>query len=75
MGNPIALRWGSSLKSQKRTGGKRAINVCTKRATIYAHYEIGQSLTEIANCLKIPYETVKSYIKLTREEISSYQKA
>ena len=57
------------MKSQKRQGGTRAISTCTKRAEIYARYEIGQSLEEIAQALKTPYQTVKSYVKLTRKEI------
>ena len=60
------------MQSQQRTGGTRAINTCTKRAKIYARYEIGQSLEEIAQGLNIPYETVKSYVKLTRAEIKAY---
>ena len=60
------------MKSQKRTGGNRAIDTCTRRARIYARYEIGQSLEQIARALKIPYETVKSYIKLTKAEIKNY---
>ena len=63
------------MRSQKRTGGQRAINTCSKKAIIYARYEIGQSLTEIAEFLQIPYTTVKSYIKLTRREIASYYAA
>ena len=60
------------MESQKRIGGNRAINTCTKKATIYAFYEIGQSLDEIAMSLKMPYETVKTYVKLTRAEIRNY---
>ena len=63
------------MRSQKRKGGDRAINTCIKRATIYARYEIGPNMAEIAEYLKIPYETVKSYIKLTREEVSNYYAA
>ncbi|ELS02950.1 hypothetical protein Xen7305DRAFT_00026680 [Xenococcus sp. PCC 7305] len=57
------------MKSQKRQGGTRAISTCTKRAEIYARYEIGQTLEEIAQALKMPYQTVKSYVKLTRKEL------
>lgn len=60
------------MKSQKRTGGNRAINTCTRKANIYARYEIGQSLNEIATSLQIPYETVKSYVKLTRADLRNY---
>ena len=60
------------MKSQKRTGGNRAIATCTRRAKIYARYEIGHSLGDIATCLQIPYETVKTYVKLTRAELKGY---
>ena len=60
------------MKSQQRTGGTRAINTCIKRARIYARYEIGQSLEQIAKALKMPYQTVKSYVKLTRAEMKNY---
>ena len=60
------------MESQKRLGGSRAINTCTRKANIYARYEIGQSLSEIATSLNIPYETVKTYVKLTRVEIRNY---
>ena len=58
--------------TQQRTGGTRGINTCTKKAKIYARYEIGQSLSEIAQALKIPYETVKTYVKLTRAELRKH---
>ena len=60
------------MKSQIRKGGDRAIATYTRKATIYALYEIGQSLTEIATSLHMPYETVKTYVKLTRAEIRNY---
>ena len=60
------------MSSQTRKGGERAIATCTKKATIYALYEIGQSLNEIAIALQMPYETVKTYVKLTRAEIRNY---
>ncbi len=60
------------MQSQKRTGGNRAINTCTKKARIYARYEMGQSLDEIASALDLSYETVKTYVKLTRAEIKDY---
>ena len=55
------------MSKQKRTGGTRAISVCEKRATILARRETGESLQDIAADLEIPYETVKTYIKLTRK--------
>ncbi|MEL7246230.1 MAG: CRISPR-associated endoribonuclease Cas6, partial [Cyanobacteria bacterium J06573_2] len=56
---------------QKRTGGTRAISVCEKRATILARRETGESLLDIATDLEIPYETVKTYIKLTRKILAN----
>lgn len=44
------------LMSSQTRRGERAIATCTKKATIYALYEIGQSL----------------YVKLTRAEIRNY---
>ncbi|MEM9923860.1 MAG: CRISPR-associated endoribonuclease Cas6 [Cyanobacteria bacterium P01_D01_bin.50] len=55
------------MAKQKRTGGNRAISVCQKRAAIFARREIGESLQNIASDLEIPYETVKTYVKLTRK--------
>ena len=54
------------MNQQKRTGGKRAVKVCQTRATIMARRERGESLKAIAQDLQMPYETVKTYIKLTR---------
>lgn len=62
------------MKSQKRTGGNRAIDTCTRKATIFARYEIGQSLSEIAASCQMPYETVKTYVKLARKELRNIQK-
>ncbi|MCJ8278857.1 MAG: CRISPR-associated endoribonuclease Cas6, partial [Rivularia sp. ALOHA_DT_140] len=55
------------MSKQKRTGGDRAISVCEKRAVIMARRETGESLQDIATDLEIPYETVKTYVKLTRK--------
>ena len=60
------------MRSQKRQGRQRAINACSKKANIYARYEIGQSLEEISSILQLSYETVKTYIKVTRAEIRAY---
>ena len=60
------------MRSQVRKAGSRAIDTCTRKATIYARYEIGQSLDEIARSLQIPYETVKTYVKLTRADMRDY---
>ncbi|MEM6402717.1 MAG: hypothetical protein AAF757_21215 [Cyanobacteria bacterium P01_D01_bin.116] len=55
------------MSKQERTGVTRAINVCEKRAKILPRRETGESLQDIAIDLEIPYETVKTYIKLTRK--------
>ena len=57
------------MAQQKRTGGKRAIETCTLRATMLARYELGESLEQIAQDLDRPYETVKTYVKLARQAI------
>jgi CRISPR-associated endoribonuclease Cas6 len=51
---------------QKRTGGERATRSCQTKATIVARRELGESLSEIARDLEMPYETVKTYAKITR---------
>lgn len=55
------------MSKQERTGVTRAINVCEKRAKILPRRETGESLQDIAIDLEIPYETVKTYIKLTKK--------
>ena len=55
------------MEKQKRTGGKRATDICQKRATILARREFGESLSEIAEDLEMPYETVKTYVKVARK--------
>ncbi len=59
------------MSKQKRTGGERAIAVCEKRAVILARRETGESLKDIATDLEIPYETVKTYVKLTRKILAN----
>ena len=60
------------MQFQVRKGGDRAISTCTKKATVYALYEIGHSLKEISALLQMPYETVKTYVKLTRNNLRNY---
>ena len=67
----IAQVTAKLMSKQKRTGGTRAISVCEKRATILARRETGESLQDIATDLEIPYETVKTYIKLTRKILAN----
>jgi CRISPR-associated endoribonuclease Cas6 len=52
---------------QKRKGGERGLKVCQTRATIFVRQNRGESLKEIAEELKIPYETVKTYAKIARK--------
>ena len=54
------------LLSKKRQGGDRASQTAKIWATILARRETGESLQAIAVDLKMPYETVKSYLKLAR---------
>ncbi|MGB8698326.1 MAG: CRISPR-associated endoribonuclease Cas6 [Thermosynechococcaceae cyanobacterium] len=49
---------------RKRTGGDRAAAVAQTWATILARRELGEGLEAIALDLKMPYETVKTYVKL-----------
>lgn len=63
------------MKTQKRTGGNRAIEVCETRATILARHEFGESLKDIAEDLEIPYETVKTYAKLARKALKDTELA
>ena len=57
------------MTTQKRTGGERARDVSEIRATILARREFGESLQDIAADLEMPYETVKTYVKLARKAI------
>ena len=59
------------MAKQKRVGGERATKVCQTRAIIMAKREAGQSLNKIAQDLEMPYETVKTYVKLTRRVLNS----
>ena len=58
------------MESQKRKGGKRASQVCKKRAIILARRELGESLSSIASDLAMPYQTVKTYLKLARRALN-----
>lgn len=59
------------MTKQKRIGGERATKVCKTRATIMARQEAGESLKDIAQELEMPYETVKTYVKLARRALNS----
>jgi CRISPR-associated endoribonuclease Cas6 len=54
---------------RKRTGGTRADETASKWATILARREMGESLQVVADDLEMPYETVKSYVKLARKAL------
>jgi CRISPR-associated endoribonuclease Cas6 len=54
---------------RKRTGGDRADEIATKWATILARREMGESLQVVAQDLGMPYETVKTYVKLARRAL------
>lgn len=54
---------------KKRTGGNRAAEIAETWATILARRELGESLFDIAADLEMPYETVKTYVKLARRAL------
>lgn len=54
---------------RKRTGGDRASAIAQTWATILARRELGEGLVAIALDLKMPYETVKTYVKLARRAL------
>jgi CRISPR-associated endoribonuclease Cas6 len=54
---------------RKRQGGERASDIASKWATILARREMGDSLTAISQDTGIPYETVKTYVKLARRAL------
>lgn len=54
------------LSGQKRPSGKRAINICYRRAEILARREFGESINAIALDLGMKYETVKTDLKVAR---------
>jgi CRISPR-associated endoribonuclease Cas6 len=55
---------------RKRTGGDRAATVAQTWATILARRELGEGLVAIAQDLHMPYETVKTYVKLARRALN-----
>jgi CRISPR-associated endoribonuclease Cas6 len=55
---------------RKRTGGDRASTIAQTWATILARRELGEGLGAIAQDLKMPYETVKTYVKLARRALN-----
>ena len=61
------------IAQRKRTGGDRASKVASKWATILARREMGDPLNIIAQDLEMPYETVKTYVKLARRSLQSQE--
>jgi len=57
------------VSQRKRTGGDRATKTAETWATILARREMGESLQDIATDLEMPYETVKTYVKLARKAL------
>ena len=55
---------------RKRLGGYRATKTAETWATILARREMGESLQTIAQDLEMPYETVKTYVKLARRALT-----
>jgi CRISPR-associated endoribonuclease Cas6 len=59
------------FKSQrKRQGGTRAEDIAKVWATILARREAGESVRLIALDLALPFETVKTYLKLARRAMN-----
>lgn len=59
------------LSQRQRQGGSRAEKTAQLWATILARRELGESLQQIAANLEMPYETVKTYVKLARRALHS----
>jgi CRISPR-associated endoribonuclease Cas6 len=57
------------ISQRKRTGGDRAKQTAETWATILARREFGESLQVIAADMELPYETVKTYVKLARRSL------
>lgn len=57
------------LAKRQHKGGNRAKNMAQKLAVILARRETGESLRAISSDLNMPYETVKTYVKLARQEV------
>lgn len=57
------------MEIRKRKGGTRAAEIAETWATILARRELGESLFDIAADLEMPYETVKTYVKLARRAL------
>ena len=60
------------LSVQKRPSGKRAIDICSRRAEILARREFGESLSSIALDLDMKYEAVKTDLKVARRILKEF---
>lgn len=60
------------LQQRQRLGGHRAQDIAENFATILARRELGESLLTIAEDLEMPYETVKTYVKLARRSLRNF---
>jgi CRISPR-associated endoribonuclease Cas6 len=65
----IAVLTDIFTAQRKRTGGDRATTIAQTWATILARRELGEGLVAIALDLEMPYETVKTYVKLARRAL------
>lgn len=59
------------IAQRHRIGGDRATKTAETWATILARRELGESLQVIAQDLEMPYETVKTYVKLARRAVKA----
>jgi len=59
------------LAQRQRLGGDRATKTAETWATILARREMGESLQTISQDLEMPYETVKTYVKLARRALAT----
>ncbi len=60
------------FSQRQRQGGDRARKAATTQATLLARREQGESLQAIADDLKMPYQTAKSYVKMARRSLSEF---
>lgn len=71
LANRIAELTEIFTAQRKRTGGNRTAEIAETWATILGRREFGESLQDIATDLDMPYETVKTYVKLARRTLKA----
>ncbi|MGA9381834.1 MAG: CRISPR-associated endoribonuclease Cas6 [Phormidium sp.] len=71
LGQRIAQLTEIFVSQRKRIGGERAREIAETWATILARRELGESLQVIAEDLEMPYQTVKTYVKLARAALKT----